>query len=173
VGFAPTFYFWTQGMENASIGQRVTEIGKRVATERKLEFVHSEIAGSKRNPTVRIFIDKPGGVTIEDCTDVSRDVEALLDADDFIPSSYVLEVSSPGIERELYSIDDFRRFIGHQAKVKADAVNGQRNFSGRIVSVDDGVVVFEDKTAGTVQIPYDGVKKANLLIDLETELKKR
>ena len=159
-------------MENASIEQRVREIGRRVAAERNLEFVHSEIAGSKRNPTVRIFIDKPGGVTIEDCSDVSRVVEEVLDADDFIPSSYVLEISSPGLERELYSIDDFRRFAGHQAKVKADAINGQRNFSGRVVSVDDNTVVFGDKTAGTVRIPYSGVKKANLLIDLETELKK-
>lgn len=159
-------------MENASIEQRVREIGRRVAAERNLEFVHSEVAGSKRNPTVRIFIEKPGGVTIEDCSDVSRVVEGILDADDFIPSSYVLEISSPGIERELYSIDDFRRFAGHQAKVKADTVNGQRSFSGRIASVDDDTVVFEDKTAGTVRIPYSGVKKANLLIDLETELKK-
>ena len=160
-------------MGNATIEQRVSEIGKRVAAEKNLEFVHSEIGGSKRNPIVRIFIDKPSGVTIEDCTEVSRLVETVLDADDFIPSSFVLEVSSPGIERELYSIDDFRRFTGKRAKVKADAINGQRNFSGRIVSVDGNIVVFEDKTAGTVRIPYDGVKKANLLIDLETELRKR
>ena len=160
-------------MDNASIEQRVSEVGKRVAADKNLEFVHSEIGGSKRNPTVRIFIDKPGGVTIEDCTDVSRLVEAVLDADDFIPSSYVLEISSPGLERELYSIDDFRRFTGRQAKIKADAINGQRNFSGTIVSVDDNTVVFEDKTSGIVRIPYSGVKKANLLIDLETELKKR
>jgi len=72
----------------------------------------------------------------------------------------------------LYSMDDFRRFAGHQAKVKADAINGQRNFSGRIVSVDDNTVIFDDKMAGMVRIPYSGVTKANLLIDLETELKK-
>jgi ribosome maturation factor RimP len=161
-------------MENASIEQRVREIGKRVASEKNLEFVHSEIGGSKRNPTVRIFIDKPGGVTIEDCTEVSGLVEAVLDADDFIPSSYVLEISSPGLERELYSLEDFQRFTGKQVRIKADdAINGQRNFRGKIVSVEDGTITVEDKTTGIISIPYDSVKKANLLIDLETELKKR
>lgn len=160
-------------MENASIEQRVREIGRRVAGEKNLEFVHSEIGGSKRNPTVRIFIDKPGGVTIEDCTEVSGLVEAVLDADDFIPSSYVLEISSPGLERELYSIEDFQRFKGKQAKIKADAIDGQRNFSGRIVAADVGNVAFDDKTAGMVEIPFSSIKKANLLIDLETELRKR
>jgi len=160
-------------MENASIEQRVREIAKSVAAEKNLEFVHSEIGGTKRNPTVRIFIDKPDGVTIEDCTEVSGLVEAVLDADDFISSSYVLEISSPGIERELYSVEDFQRFTGKQVRIKADAINGQRNFSGRIVSVEDGTVMVEDKTSGIVSIPYSRIKKANLLIDLETELKKR
>jgi Uncharacterized protein conserved in bacteria len=161
-------------MENASIEQRVREIGRRVAGEKNLEFVYSEVGGSKRNPTVRVFIDKPGGVTIEDCSEVSGLIEAVLDADDFIPSSYVLEISSPGIERELYSIEDFERFAGKRARIKTEGeIAGKRNFSGRIVSVENGDVFFEDKTAGTVQIPYSSVKKANLLIDLETELKKR
>jgi ribosome maturation factor RimP len=94
-----------------SIAGKIREIALKAASDRGLEFVHSEIAGTKRNAVVRIFVDKPGGVTIDDCSTLSRDVEAVLDELDVIPSAYVLEVSSPGLERELYSIDDFRKFV--------------------------------------------------------------
>jgi ribosome maturation factor RimP len=160
-------------MEHLSIGERIREVASAAAAGLGLEFVHSEVAGSKRNPTVRVFIDKEGGVSVEDCAEVSRSMESVLDADDFIPSSYVLEVSSPGIERELYSLADFVRFTGKEARVKAQPINGQRNFSGRIEAVENNAIVFNDKTSGLVTIPYDSVVKANLLIDLENELKRR
>ena len=159
-------------MEAGTIDDRVRDIGKRVAESLGFEFVHSQIAGAKHNPTVRVFIDKPGGVTIEDCSTASRAIEAELDADDFIPTSYVLEVSSPGLERELFSIEDFKRFSGQQAKVRTNSpVNGQRNFSGQIVSVDGHDIVFADNTNGQVRVPYGSVAKANLLVDLEEEFK--
>lgn len=160
-------------MADGPIGERIREVASAAATELGLEFVHSEIAGSKRNPTVRVFIDKEGGVTVEDCADVSRTIEAVLDADDFISSSYVLEVSSPGIERGLYSVDDFVKFTGKEAKIRARPINGQKNFSGRIVAVENGAIVFDDKTSGVVRVPYESIAKANLLVDLENELKKR
>ncbi len=90
---------------------------RRIATEAvaasDVEFVHSEVIGSKRNMTVRVYIDKPGGVTLEDCSVVSKRMEAVLDADDLIPSAYLLEVSSPGLERELYNTRAGR--FGHPA----------------------------------------------------------
>ena len=92
-----------------SIGERVEQIAVSVTSKAGIEFVHCEIAGSKRNPIVRLIIDKPGGVTLEDCAQVSRDVESVLDKDDFIPTAYVLEVSSPGIERELFKLADFEK----------------------------------------------------------------
>ena len=124
--------------------------------------------------TVRVFIDKEDGVSIDDCTAVSHSMEAMLDADDFIPSAYVLEVSSPGIERGLYGLDDYRRFAGKKAKIKADAgIEGQTNFTGRIVDVEGEEVVFDDKTIGTVRIPFSQIEKANLRVDLAEEFKKR
>ena len=160
-------------MDPGTIEERVSMIARHVADEVGFEFVHSQIAGAKHNPTVRIFLDKPGGITIEDCSTASRSIEALLDADDFIPTSYVLEVSSPGLERELFSIEDFKRFIGKQARVKTKtSVNGQRNFSGEIVAVEGPEIVFLDKTNGRVLLPYDSVTKANLVIDLGEELKR-
>ncbi|MEO8042426.1 MAG: ribosome maturation factor RimP [Acidobacteriota bacterium] len=149
-------------------------MASRAANENGVEFVHSEIVGSKRNMTVRIYIDKPEGVTLEDCSTVSRAIETVIDADDFIPSPYVLEVSSPGLERPLFSIEDFERFAGKKAKVKTfDAVAGQANFNGRITAVEGSEIVFEDKSNGTIRIPFDKVTKANLRVDLAEEFKKK
>ena len=118
------------------LAERIEEIAEKAAAESGVEFVRSEIAGAKRNMTVRVFIDKEGGVSIDDCTAVSQSMEAVLDSDDFIPSAYVLEVSSPGIERGLFRLDDYRRFAGKKAKIKAEAgIEGQTNFTGRIVDV--------------------------------------
>ena len=170
----PTFYFGFKTMQADSIVERIDKIATGVAAENAVEFVHSEIAGSKRNMTVRIYIDKPGGVTLEDCSTVSRAIEAVIDADDFIPASYVLEVSSPGLERPLFTIRDFEKFAGQKAKVKtSESINGQANFNGRIVSIEGTEIIFEDKTNGDVRIPFGNVAKANLKVDLSEEFKKK
>jgi ribosome maturation factor RimP len=82
--------------EESSVEGRVREIAGRAATERGLELVHIEVAGGAHAPIVRVFIDKPGGVTHEDCSEVSRHLGTVLDVEDFIPEAYTLEVSSPG-----------------------------------------------------------------------------
>lgn len=161
-------------MERDPIAERIDKIAVRAARDNGVEFLYSDIAGSKRNMTVRIYIDKPGGVTIEDCSTVSRDVEAVLDADDFIPSAYVLEISSPGLERPLFSLEDFEKFAGKKAKVKTtEPLNGQANFNGRIATVDGGEIVFDDKTRGEVRIPFEKISKANLKVDLAEEFNKK
>lgn len=154
------------------IDERIREIAARVADEKGLELVHTQIVGTSKSLTVRVFIDNEGGVTHEDCSAVSRNLDAILDAEDFIPGNYLLEVSSPGLERELYSIKDFEKFAGKLARVKTgEAINGQKNFRGRITTVEGEEIVFEDTTNGTVRFPYRAVAKANLEIDLEEELK--
>lgn len=159
--------------ETGSISERVEQIAASVAQKSGIEFIHCQIAGTKRNPTVRLFIDKPGGVTLEDCADISREVEAILDKDDFIPTSYVLEVSSPGIERELFKLADFERFVGQDARIKTrQAIGGQRNFAGRIAAVSGSDVEFEDRTNGRVLIPFENVAKANLMADLTGDFRK-
>ena len=160
-------------MSNSSIADKVRSIAENVTKNEDLELVHVEVVGTPRKPTVRIFIDKPGGVTVENCSAVSQQVEAVLDAEDFIPSAYLLEVSSPGIERELYNLEDFKKFTGQKAKVKTNApINGQRNFSGRITGIEGEEIIFEDKTNGAVRFPYSAVTKAKLEIDFEEEFKK-
>lgn len=159
-------------MEKTAIEVKIREIAAQVAEVNKIELVHCEVVGSKKNFTVRIFIDKQGGVTHEDCTFVSRQIDEILDADDFIPDAYLLEVSSPGLERDLYSLKDFEKFSGSLAKIKTFVpINGHRNFKGKIVAVEGDEIIFEDKATGTVRFPYSAVAKANLEIDLEAELK--
>ncbi|HYN85358.1 MAG TPA: ribosome maturation factor RimP [Pyrinomonadaceae bacterium] len=159
-------------MDTSSVEERVREVASRVARERGLELVHVEFAGVGRSAVLRVFIDKPGGVTHEDCSEVSTHVGTVLDVEDVIPGSYTLEVSSPGLERGLYSREDFERFAGHLAKVKTRVpVAGQRNFRGRIVAVEGGEVVFDDKTTGRVRFAADSVAKANLEIDVEEEFR--
>ena len=159
-------------MEPAEIQERIREIVGRVADENGVEHVHTEVGVVGRNATVRVYIDKPGGVTHADCSMLSHHVGTVLDVEDFISSTYTLEVSSPGLERGLYKRADYERFAGKQAKVKTrDAINGQRNFRGRIVSVEGDRVAFDDVVSGRVALPVDRIVKANLEIDVEEEFR--
>src|SRR4029453_4196618 len=99
-------------MGQNSIAGRVQAIAERVAIDHGLELVHAEVAGPENKPIVRVFIDKPHGVTHDDCSAVSLHLGTILDVEDFIHASYTLEVSSPGLERGLYKRSDFERFAG-------------------------------------------------------------
>jgi len=170
VGFAPTFYFALETMDKHLIIEYVERIARQVAGPNNIELVHIDIAGTKRDLVLRIFIDKDGGVNIDDCANVSRDIEAVLDAEDLIPSKYVLEVSSPGIERELYSLSDFIKFTGQLVKVKLKTeIDGQKIFIGYIVEVDGSPITIDDRTKGSVSFDHSEVEKANLRIDLAKE----
>jgi ribosome maturation factor RimP len=156
-----------------SIEERVREIAERVCADHGLELVHAEAAGPEGKPILRVFIDKPEGVTHEDCSAVSLHIGTILDVEDFIHSPYTLEVSSPGLERGLYKRADYERFKGSMAKIKTRiAVNGQRNFRGRIEAIEGEEVIFEDKTSGRVRLPVDAIAKANLEIDVEEEFRR-
>jgi ribosome maturation factor RimP len=156
-----------------SIEERVQEIAERVCIDHGLELVHAEAAGPEGKPILRVFIDKPEGVTHEDCSEVSTHIGTILDVEDFIHSPYTLEVSSPGLERGLYKRADYERFAGRQAKIKTRvAVNGQRNFRGLLLGLEGDQVGFEDKTSGRVLLPLDAIAKANLEIDVEEEFRR-
>ena len=160
-------------MGNDSIAGRVQELAERVAIDHGLELVHAEVAGPDNKPIVRVFIDKPQGVTHEDCSAVSTHLGTILDVEDFIHAPYTLEVSSPGIERGLYKRADYERFAGSLAKMKTrQPINGQRNFRGRLIELDGDEVVFEDKTSGQVRVPLNLITKANLEVDVEEELRR-
>ncbi len=161
-------------MSKHPIDERIRQIAERTAEKNGLELVHVEAVGFGKNKTIRIFIDKEPGITHNDCAAVSSQMSELLDAEDLIESAYLLEVSSPGLERELYSLKDFEKFAGSLARVKTKMpINGQKNFRGKIVKVEGEEIIFDDKTGGEASFPYSAVAKANLEIDINAELKKR
>jgi len=160
-------------MDPRSVAERVSKIAEQAALDHGVELVHAEVAGPEGSPIVRLFIDKPGGVTHDDCSKVSHQMSTVLDVEDFIHSAYVLEVSSPGLERGLYKRADYERFTGSLAKIKARSpIKGQRNFRGRILGVAEQNVIVEDRTSGRVEIPLDDIVKANLEADVESEFRR-
>jgi ribosome maturation factor RimP len=161
-------------MDSRSVAERVREIAEQAAIDHAVELVHAEVAGPEGQPTVRLFIDKPGGVTIDDCSQVSHQMSTVLDVEDFIHSAYVLEVSSPGLERGLYKRADYERFTGSRARIKARSpIKGQRNFRGRILGFENDNVIVEDQTSGRVEIPLAGIVKSNLEVDVDSELRRK
>jgi ribosome maturation factor RimP len=162
--------------------EQVRNIAERVTASSGLELVEVEFLGSGKARMLRIFIDKTGGVTHEDCENVSREVSTILDMEDVVPGdSYLLEVSSPGLDRKLTKPADYERFKGSLIKVTTyEPVEGNRNFRGRLEGIADGKFTIEVETAGKkkskkkqeevagskVTIELKNVAKANLVPEI-------
>jgi ribosome maturation factor RimP len=147
---------------------RISEIIERVTAREGMEFVHAEMTGGK-NPILRVYIDKPGGVTLDDCVTVSESVSLILDVEDIIPHQYTLEVASPGLDRGLYKEADYERFAGLPARVRiSEAINGQKNFHGKLIGLDrEGEVaaVIEEPDGQRRRLPLAKIVKANVEIE--------
>lgn len=131
--------------------EQVRRIAERVTASHGLELVELEFLGSGKARMLRIFIDKSGGVTHEDCESVSREVGTILDMEDVVPGdSYTLEVSSPGLDRKLTKAADYERFKGSLVKVSTyEPVEGNRHFRGRLGDISDGKISLEIEAAGS------------------------
>lgn len=142
--------------------RKVEELVRPLLEMEGLELVDVEFRRERPGWVLRLYIDRQGGVNLGDCVRVSRELGELLDVEDFIPCSYHLEVSSPGINRPLKKREDFEKFKGEWVKVKlSEPIEGRRNLRGRILGWEgDGfLVVVEDKV---YHIPMRKVVKANL-----------
>jgi len=139
------------------------EIGQ-IAAEGGCRLLAVETAGAGRHLVVRLVLDKEEGVTLEDCEKVSRDVSPLLDAEASIGHRYHLEVSSPGLDRKLYSSDDARRFLGRRVKVQSILpIEGSRNFRGILDSVEgDRLRIVDEDSRKTYNLSFGEVKVARL-----------
>lgn len=150
------------------VDPRIREIVERVTARENIELVHLEISGG-RNPVLRVFIDKPGGVTIDDCAHISDRISLILDVEDPIPGQYLLEVASPGLDRGLYKESDYERFAGLPAHVKlSEAVNGQRNFHGKLIGLDregETAAILEEASGNICRLPLAKIIKANVEIE--------
>jgi ribosome maturation factor RimP len=158
---------------------KIREIAERVSSMHGVELVEAELRGGGKARMLRVTIDKPEGVTHEDCANVSRDLSTVLDVEDAVPGgSYTLEVSSPGLDRKLLKPEDFRRFSGSRVKLMTrEPVNGNRHFEGRLESFSDGKLTLETMAGkkpkpghaqpGTrVEIDLANVEKANLVPEI-------
>ncbi len=153
--------------QRQSLVARITELAEQVAGSMGMEVVLVEVKGEGSRSVVRVFIDQPGGVTLDDCERFSRRFSVALDVEDWIPFSYVLEVSSPGVSRPLVKENDFRRFSGKEAKVRTRVpIEGQKSFRGRITGVSEGRVLLETAPGKQVGIALMDIEKANLVADL-------
>ncbi len=146
---------------------------KPVAQDMGLELVGAEFHPGS-HAVLRVFIDRePGGVTVDDCADMSRAISALLDVEDPIPAHYTLEVSSPGFDRPLFRLRDFARFSGEPARVRlvralmvrpsnAPGARAQRNFSGILQGVEGSDILLALDEETIVRLPFQDVDKAHL-----------
>lgn len=126
------------------------------------ELVDITCGGLKRNPVLTILIDKPGGVTADDCAAMSKRLNLLLDVLDPIPTSYQLAVSSPGVERPLTKLSDFERFVGREAAVRCEGDDGRpRTRVGRLQGVRDDLVLIE-VDGQRIEIPEQRIENAHL-----------
>ena len=143
---------------------KIREVAERVGASEGIEIVDIQFLGSGRGRMLRIFIDRPQGVTHADCELISQNVGTILDVEDVIPGeSYTLEVSSPGLERALTKAADYERFVGKKAKVVLrEPVENQRRWEGRLAGIADGVVALEAGAGKVVHFPLAQIEKANL-----------
>lgn len=157
----------------------IREIANRAAGMHGVEVVDVELRGGGKARTLRITIDKPEGVTHDDCALVSQDVSTILDVEDAVSgASYTLEVSSPGLDRKLVKPQDYERFTGSRLKLMTrDPVNGNRHFEGRLQNFTDGRLTLETipkkkpkpghaVPGEKIEIDLANVEKANLVPEI-------
>ena len=148
--------------------EKIREIAHRVASSEGLEVVDVELKGSASNYLLRIFIDKPGGVNHGDCRLVSEQLGAILEVEDPLPGRYVLEVSSPGLDRPLMTAADYQRHQGRRVRIAlTDTLDGQKNFEGRLAGFQDGSVRLEVTAKGTIELDHKRIARAKLVVDFK------
>jgi ribosome maturation factor RimP len=148
------------------VEQVVYEIIEPLVTKTELELVDVEYKKEGQNWFLRIFIDRPGGVRIEDCQFISEKISDLLDQADPIRQSYYLEVSSPGIERPLNKLEHFVRFQGEKVKINTySPIGNRKSFIGIIVGINNENILLNLDSNQEVSIPFEQITKANLVGD--------
>jgi ribosome maturation factor RimP len=148
--------------------EAVRSVAQRVTDSRGFELVDVELKRQREGMLVRLYVDKEGGIGLDDLQSVSEEVSAILDAEDPIRSSYTLEVSSPGLDRPLHTEADYRRFAGKLAKLSSyEPVDGRRHWTGRLAGVEDGVVsiVLENEGGRTAQVPFAKLSAGRLEVE--------
>ena len=148
--------------------ERVAKIAEGLLASLGMELVEIEYQREGRAMVLRVYIDKPGGVNLDDCADVNRELSAILDVEDVVPDRYHLEVSSPGLNRPLTKEADYLRYAGRLVKIRTrlltpdDKGNMRKTFLGELLEYSAGIVRIKLKEGQTASLPLAGIAKANL-----------
>jgi len=146
--------------------ETIRQMAERVAASEGLVLVDLELKGSRVNQVLRVFIDKRQGVTHADCQLVSEQLSAMLDVEDLIPGHYVLEVSSPGLDRELRRPNEYTHFAGRRARLALrDPVGAQRVFEGRLAGFEAGRVKLDLGEQGISEFELSNITKTKLIVE--------
>jgi ribosome maturation factor RimP len=153
--------------------EQVQTVATRVAADYGLEIFDVQFRREGAGMVLRVLIDRPGpaataadSVSVEDCANVSRELSAILDVEDLVPSAYTLEVSSPGLDRPLRRAEDYRRFAGRRAKlVMREAIDGQKYFKGTLGGMEENNVLIDAEDGRRHRVPVGVITRANLEVD--------
>lgn len=150
--------------DNSGTVERITELSERAASGTSIEIAEVQLRGAGKARLLRVFIDKPEGITHADCELISERLGKLLDEQDAIPGEgYTLEVSSPGVERKLARPRDFERVVGQKIRLAVrDPIEGQTRFEGKLAQFAGSTLQVETAPGHLIPIPLDQVQKANL-----------
>jgi ribosome maturation factor RimP len=151
-------------IKDEALLDRITSLCEQATTGTEIDIADVELRGSGKGRLLRVFIDKPSGVTHGDCELVSERLGGLLDELDVIPGdSYTLEVSSPGVERKLSKARDFERVVGKDIRIAlSEAINSQKHLQGKLAAFADDTLEVETAPGTVLKIPLPLVRKANL-----------
>jgi len=157
----PFFYYWTMQKQNQvlvdSFESEISALG--------FELVGVEMLSNGNTTTLRVYIDKDAGITIDDCVLVSQQLTGLLDVEDPIQGHYDLEVSSPGLDRPIFTLAQFECFVGQNVNCRLYAkLDGRRRFKGKLVKVENEHI-FMSIDKGDYEIPFDMIERAKLVPD--------
>ena len=146
--------------------EKIRELAERVATSEGLALVDVELKGGHSNPLLRVYIDKPQGVSHADCQLVSEQLSAILDVEDPFPGSYTLEVSSPGLDRKLAKPRDYEYFVGRRARlVVRDPAGIQKVLEGRLAGFQSGRVLLDLGGNELAELDFSNITKGKLLLE--------
>jgi ribosome maturation factor RimP len=159
-------------MTKLDVASQVTMVAEQMLSSLGMELVDLEYTRQGRAMVLRLFIDKEGGITLDDCAVVSRELSEVLDVEDIIPDHYTLEVSSPGLDRPLKKVEDYEKYKGRLVKIRTfeplpdDAGNKRKTFLGELKGLENGIVLLKLKEGQGAAIPFNKVAKANLDFEL-------
>ncbi|MBI4250973.1 MAG: ribosome maturation factor RimP [Candidatus Tectomicrobia bacterium] len=160
-------------MAAEDVVSRVWALAEPVAASLGMELVEVDFAAGGGRAVLRLFIDRPEGLSVEDCKRMSREVEARLDAEDFLGSPYRLEVSSPGLDRPLRKPGDFKRYAGRRVRLRLrNPQEGPRVLSGTLLGIEGDVIAVDAGGEAPQRIALGGIAKARLEVDWEAEFRR-